>query len=106
MAGLAECHVVRLILDQQIGLRRRMRLVASQAIHWSRYLARNRRIHQIRNRVAIHREPHAKLQRQRHHSVPGEVVFGKFYAAIKDGNQVLGLQLLRIPIGPVALQAQ
>jgi hypothetical protein len=32
MAGHAERHIVRLILDQQAGLRRRMWLVTGQAV--------------------------------------------------------------------------
>jgi len=31
---VAEIHVIGLILDQQIGLRRRVRLMARQAIQW------------------------------------------------------------------------
>lgn len=106
MARSAERHVVGLVLHQQIGLSRGMRLVTSQTIHWSQYLARSRGIHQIRNRVTIHRVSHAKFQGQRYYSVLREVVFGKFHASVEDRNQVLGLKLFRIPLRPMAFEAE
>src|SRR5579872_3519127 len=38
VAARTECHVVGLILDQKIGLRRRMRLVTRQAINLGNHL--------------------------------------------------------------------
>ena len=64
VARIAEFHVVGLIVRQQVGLKRRVRLVASQAIHWSQNLARSRRIHQVGNRVTGHGMPQAKFQWQ------------------------------------------
>ena len=106
VAGSTERHVVGLILYQQIGLSRGMRLVTRQTIYWSHYLARSRGIHQIRNRVTIHRVSHAKFQGQRYNSVLREVVFGKFHASVEDCNQVLGLQFFRIPLWPMAFEAE
>lgn len=82
-----------------------MRLVTGQTVHWSHHLSRNRGVHQIRNRVTIHRMPHTKFQGQRYNLVLDEVVFGQLYASIEDGDHVLGFHFPRIAIGSVALQA-
>jgi len=49
--------------------------------------------------------PHSEFQWQNDHFVLGEIIFGKFHAAVEDGRQVLGFQFLRLPIWTVALQA-
>ena len=49
---------------------------------------------------------HAEPQGQRHHSVFREVVFGQLHGSIEDGYKVLGFQLLRVAIRPVAFQAE
>src|ERR1039458_1977727 len=54
--------------------------------------------------MTFHRMASARLQRQNRHLV--EVVFRQLHSAIEDRDQVFALQLLRLGVGPVTLQAQ
>jgi hypothetical protein len=102
----AECHVVRLVFHQQIGLSRRMWLVAGQAGHWCFHLGRIRWIQQVRDWVPRHRMSRTKFQRQHHYFVLSEIIIRKFHTPVEDGQQVFGFQLLRLGIWSVAFEAQ
>lgn len=106
MTGGAEGSVVDLILHQQIGLCRCVRLVARQAIDLCSDLRNIRGIEHIRNRMALNRMPPSIFQWQHDDFVLREIVFGKLDAAIEDGNQMLSFQLLGLQIGPVTLQTK
>lgn len=104
VTAVAEIHVVGLILDQQIGLRRSVRLMARQAIQGDEDVGAILRIHQIRDRMPFHRMAQAILQRQNRYL--GEVVFRQLHLAAEDGDHVLTFQLLRLGVGTVALEAK
>ena len=83
-----------------------MGLVAGQTVHWCFHLGRISWIQQIRDRMPRHRMSRTELQRQHHDFVLGEIVVGKPYAPVEDGQQVLGFQLFRLGIGSVAFEAK
>jgi len=104
VTAIAEIHVHGLILCQQITLRRRVRLMAGQAGH--RVTLWICRVHGTGNGVLIRRVPQSIPKRQ--HRRPGspEVVFLKPHAALKDRDQICIVELLRISVWPMTLQAQ
>src|SRR5579862_356155 len=61
VAARAKRPVVDLILRQQVGLRRRVRLMTGQAVDLRYGLRDIRRVGHIRNRMALHRMPAAEL---------------------------------------------
>ena len=103
MAGLAEVHVVGLILHQQARLGRCMRLMAARAAYSGQDLGCGR-VHHVLHRMAGGRVPQAVLQRQDCHLE--EVILGQFHLAIEDRHQVLFFELGGSRIRTVALQAQ
>src|ERR1700751_2426410 len=64
-----------------------------------------RRVHHIRNWMPLGRVPASVFQRQDHHFVLREVVFGQLDRAVEDRDDVFGLQFLRVRVGPMALEA-
>ena len=96
MAGGAKCHIVRLILHQQVGLGRRMRLVAGQAVDLLINLAGVGRVHHVADGMPHNRVAASILQRQHDDFVLDEVVIRQLHRAVEDGHHVLGLELLRL----------
>src|ERR1700749_3506399 len=90
-----ELHVVGLVLHQQVGLRRRMRLVTRQAIELRDHLRRVARIDHIGYRVPLDRMAASVLQRQYHDLVLAEIVFWQLHSPVEDRDQVIGFQFLR-----------
>ena len=78
--------------------------MTGQAVHRSLDLGNVGRIHDVRNRVSIHRMPQVVLQRQYRNL--GEIVFRQPDPAAKDRNQVVAFELLRLRVRSVTLQAQ
>ena len=78
--------------------------MASQAVQRSFHLGNVGRIHDVRNRVAIHRVPQVVLQEQYRNLL--EIVFRQLDLAAEDRNQMFALQLLWLGVRTVALQAQ
>src|ERR1035438_5547290 len=54
VAGGAKRQIIGLVLDQQVGLGRRMGLVAGQAIHFGLYFGDISGIHYVGNRMSAH----------------------------------------------------
>ncbi len=61
-------------------------------------------IDQIRNRMAHHRMAQPVLQRQNWRSC--HVVLRQLDLAVKDGDQVLAFQFLRVAVGTMALETE
>ncbi len=87
MARVAKFHVIGLILNQQIGLRRRVWLMARQAIQWNQNVGPILGINQVRDRMPFHRMPQPILQRQNRHF--GKVVFRQLHLTVEDSYHVL-----------------
>ena len=105
MAGVAECHVVGLVLNQQPGLRRSVRLMTGHAIDMSLHFGDVSRVHDVLHRMAEKRMAKSVLNGQDYDFVSLVVILRQLNAAVEDGNNVLGLQLLRTRIWTVAFQA-
>src|SRR5450755_4849558 len=89
VAGGAKCQVVGLVLDQQIGLGRRVRLVASQAIHLGLYLGDIGRIHYVGNWMPAHGMSQPVFQGEDHDLVLFVVILRQLHRAVEDGDHVL-----------------
>jgi len=83
-----------------------MRLMARQAIDLGNHFGDVGRVGNVGYRVSIHRMSAPKTQRQHHDFVLREVVLGKLHASVEDREHVIGLDLLRLRLRPMALQAQ
>src|ERR1022692_4751994 len=106
MTSGAKCQIVGLVLDQQIGLRRCVWLVAGQAINFGLYFGDICRIHNVRNRMSSHRMPQSILQGQDDDLVLRVVIVRKLHGAVEDGDHVLSFQRLGSGLGPVTFQAE
>lgn len=100
----AKRHVVGLVLHQQIGLCRCMRLVASQAVNGHPDFGDIVRLHLVYNRVVIHRVAAAVLERQPGNSP--EIGLRQPYIAAENRYQLRAFHRRRPGIGPVALEAK
>jgi hypothetical protein len=94
VAGVAESHVVDLILDQQIWLCRGMGLVAGEATEGRLDLALIGWIQDIGDRVILDRMAQAVFQGQNDDLVLCEVVLREFDLAVKDADEVFILERL------------
>ena len=106
MAVVAERHVVGLVLHQQIGLSRRVRLVARKTTERRQDLALVRRVHDVGNGVIFDRVSEAKTQGQDHDLVLLVVVVRQLDCAVEDGEKMLVRNLLGSGIGAVALETE
>ena len=104
MATAAESHVVGLILDQQVCLRGRVRLVATHASDLRLHFAYFRRIHHVRNRVTIGGVSQAVLEWKLHDT--SEIVFRQANFGVEDRDQMRVLELLRLCVRAMAFQAK
>ncbi len=107
MTGNAEREVVGLILYQQIGLCRGMRLMARHAVDLGVDLGDIGWVHHVRHRMAIDGMAASKFQRQYDCLIFLEVILWKFHRTIKNREHVLGFEFLWFwRVGTVTLQAQ
>ena len=104
VTAIAEIHVHGLILCQQIALRGRVRLMAGQAVH--RGTLGIPGVHGTGYGVLIRRVPQSITKRQHLWSGSPEVIVRELYAALKDRDEMCIVELLRVTVWAVALQAQ
>src|SRR5580692_33662 len=102
----AELRVVHLVLRQQVGLRRRMRLMAGQAVNPGVNLGDVRRVDHIGDGVALQWVSAPELQWQNHDFIFREVILWKQHASVENREQVLRLKFLRLGISAVTLEAK
>lgn len=106
MARIAKRHVVFLLLHEKPCLRRSVRLVTGEAVHSDPDLRDVFRVWHIGNRMALDGVAKPESQRQHGHTVLFEVIVREFHSAVENREYALGLQLLRLRIWSVALQAK
>ena len=106
MAVVAESHVVCLVLHEQIGLGRRMGLMAGETTERSFNFALVGWIQYVGDGMTLHRVSKAKAQGQNRHLVLLVVVVGQLDLAIEDGEEMFSVNRLRRRVGTVALQAK
>jgi len=80
--------------------------MASQARNVNLDLGGVRGVHDVRDRVKVHRMAQAVLQRKNGHSVLSIVIVGQCDLAIEDGQQMFGRDPFRRRVGTVAFQAE
>ena len=106
MAVVAERHVVGLILYQQIGLSRCVRLMAGKTTKRRLDLALIGWVHHVRDRVILHRMSQTIAQGQDRYLVLLVVVVGQPDLAVEDGQKMLASCRCGDGIGAMALQAK
>ena len=105
MAVVAEGHVVGLIFYQQVGLQRRMRLMARKATERRLDLGLIGGVHHVGHGVILDGMAEAEAQGQDGDLVLCEVVFRELHGSVKNSEEMVRVVALGCGIRTVALKA-
>jgi hypothetical protein len=103
VAGVAERHIVRRVLNQQIGLRRRVRLMAGHAVDVRFDLGYVGWVHEILHGMPKDWMSQTVLYGKNDYFVLHVIVFGQLHASVENGQDMFGFELLRFGIRPMTL---